>query len=108
MAKQFEVLAALSTKREDPLHLLSQFCDGPTQALNRQVGYLLREGAAVRIYAPTVPIPAHQATGDLVSVPAIPIPGRREYSRREHPVHARAKMLSVVDLAHFDDFRRII
>jgi phosphatidylinositol alpha 1,6-mannosyltransferase len=53
--------------------------DGPTQALNRLMGYLLDRGAKVRVYAPTVAEPAHPATGDLISVPAVPIPGRREY-----------------------------
>lgn len=53
--------------------------DGANQALNRLVGFLLREGAAVRIYAPTVPDPAFPATGDVVSVPAVPLPGRAEY-----------------------------
>lgn len=53
--------------------------DGPTQALNRLVGYLLERGAQVRVYAPTIAEPAHPATGDLVSVPAVPIPGRGEY-----------------------------
>jgi phosphatidylinositol alpha 1,6-mannosyltransferase len=53
--------------------------DGPTQALNRLVGYLLERGAKVRVYAPTIAEPAHPATGDLISVPAVPIPGRGEY-----------------------------
>jgi glycosyltransferase involved in cell wall biosynthesis len=53
--------------------------DGANQALNRLVGYLLRQGAAVRIYSPTVSNPAFEATGDLVSVPSIPVPGRTEY-----------------------------
>ncbi len=53
--------------------------DGANQALNRLVDYLLREGAAVRIYAPVVPNPAFPARGDLVPVPALPIPGRGEY-----------------------------
>ncbi len=53
--------------------------DGANQALNRLVAYLLREGVQVRIYSPTVRDPAFPATGDLVSVPAIPIPGRAEY-----------------------------
>jgi phosphatidylinositol alpha 1,6-mannosyltransferase len=53
--------------------------DGPTQALNRLVGYLLREGAAVRVYAPTIDDPAHAATGDLVSLPSFSIPRRPEY-----------------------------
>ena len=53
--------------------------DGANQALNRLVGYLLRQGVQVRVYAPTVENPAFPATGDVVDVPAIPIPGRSEY-----------------------------
>ena len=53
--------------------------DGANQALNRLVGYLLRQGVKVRVYSPTVEEPAFPATGDLVDVPAIPIPGRTEY-----------------------------
>jgi glycosyltransferase involved in cell wall biosynthesis len=53
--------------------------DGANQALNRLVGYLLSQGVQVRIYAPTVEKPAFPATGDLVSIPAVPIPGRSEY-----------------------------
>ncbi|MEQ1538744.1 MAG: glycosyltransferase family 1 protein [Sphingorhabdus sp.] len=53
--------------------------DGANQALNRLVGYLLRQGANVRVYSPTVENPAFEATGDLVSVPSIAIPGRPEY-----------------------------
>jgi len=54
--------------------------DGANQALNRLVGYLLSQGAAVRIYSPTVDKPAFPATGDLIDVPAVPMPfGRGEY-----------------------------
>ncbi|MDV3258146.1 MAG: glycosyltransferase family 1 protein [Sphingomonas sp.] len=53
--------------------------DGANQALNRLVGYLLRQGANVRVYAPTVETPAFPPTGDLVSVPSMAIPGRPEY-----------------------------
>jgi phosphatidylinositol alpha 1,6-mannosyltransferase len=53
--------------------------DGANQALNRLVGFLLRQGAAVRIYSATNDPPAFAPTGDLVSVPSIPIPGRGEY-----------------------------
>jgi phosphatidylinositol alpha 1,6-mannosyltransferase len=53
--------------------------DGANQALNRLVGFLLSQGAKVRIYSPTVDNPAFPATGDLVSVPSFPIPGRPEY-----------------------------
>ena len=53
--------------------------DGANQALNRLVGYLLRQGVQVRVYSPTVEHPAFPATGDVVDVPAVPIPGRQEY-----------------------------
>jgi glycosyltransferase involved in cell wall biosynthesis len=53
--------------------------DGANQALNRLVGYLLRQGAAVRVYSPITSTPAFPPTGDLVDVPAMPIPGRAEY-----------------------------
>ena len=53
--------------------------DGANQALNRLVGYLLRQGVQVRVYSPTVKEPAFPATGDLVSIPALPIPSRAEY-----------------------------
>ena len=53
--------------------------DGANQALNRLVGFLLRQGAKVRVYSPTVEHPAFPPTGDLVSVPSFPIPGRPEY-----------------------------
>ena len=53
--------------------------DGANQALNRLAGYLLRQGVQIRVYSPTVKEPAFPPTGDLVDVPAIPIPGRSEY-----------------------------
>lgn len=53
--------------------------DGANQALNRLVGYLLGQGAAVRIYSPVVDEPDFEATGDLVHVPALALPGRAEY-----------------------------
>ena len=54
--------------------------DGPTQAMHRLVGFLLEQGAAVRIYAPTTKAPVLQAVGDLVSVPSVPMGwGRSEY-----------------------------
>jgi glycosyltransferase involved in cell wall biosynthesis len=53
--------------------------DGANQALNRLVGYLLRQGAHVRVYSPTVESPAFPPTGDLVSVPSMAIPNRPEY-----------------------------
>ncbi len=53
--------------------------DGANQALNRLVEYLLRQGASVRIYSPTVEEPALPPMGDVVSVPSVPIPRRTEY-----------------------------
>jgi len=53
--------------------------DGANKALNRLVGYLLEQGAAVRVYSPTVANPDFEPTGDLVSVPSFAIPGRSEY-----------------------------
>lgn len=53
--------------------------DGANKALNRLVGYLLGQGAAVRVYSPTVATPDFAPTGDLVSVPSMAIPGRPEY-----------------------------
>jgi phosphatidylinositol alpha 1,6-mannosyltransferase len=53
--------------------------DGANQALNRLVGYLLRQGAQVRVYAPVTDTPAFPPTGDLVGVRSLAIPGRAEY-----------------------------
>lgn len=53
--------------------------DGANQALNRLVDYLLRQGAAVRVYSPKVENPAFEPAGDLVGLPNLPIPGRGEY-----------------------------
>src|SRR3954462_10698547 len=53
--------------------------DGANQALNRLVGYMLRQGVHVRVYSPTVEHPAFPATGDLVNIPSIAIPSREEY-----------------------------
>lgn len=54
--------------------------DGANQALNLLVGHLLSRGAEVRVYSPTTKRPAFAPTGDLVSVPSLPLPaGRDEY-----------------------------
>ena len=53
--------------------------DGANQALNRLVEYLLRQGAAVRVYSPTVATPAFKSYGDVVNLPSFAIPGRPEY-----------------------------
>ena len=53
--------------------------DGANQALNRLVDYLLRQGAAVRIYSPTVAEPAFPPNGEVVHIPSLSIPRRKEY-----------------------------
>lgn len=53
--------------------------DGANQALNRLVGWLLENGAQVRVYSPTTKTPAFEPAGDLISLPSLPIPGRAEY-----------------------------
>jgi glycosyltransferase involved in cell wall biosynthesis len=53
--------------------------DGANQALNRLVGYLLRQGAQVRVYAPVTDTPAFPPTGDLIGLPSFSVPGRAEY-----------------------------
>lgn len=70
--------------------------DGANQALNRLVGYLLSQGAAVRIYSPVVAEPAFPATGDMVNVPNFPIPARSEY---RFPIALSARVRR--DLAEF-------
>ncbi|PNU02599.1 glycosyltransferase family 4 protein [Novosphingobium guangzhouense] len=70
--------------------------DGANQALNRLVGYLLRQGAQVRVYAPTVAKPAFEPTGDLIGVRSFAIPGRPEY-RFPFSISGKARR----DLAEF-------
>jgi phosphatidylinositol alpha 1,6-mannosyltransferase len=53
--------------------------DGANKALNRLVRYLLDNGAAVRVYSPTIAEPAFEPAGELVSVPSVAIPTRSEY-----------------------------
>ncbi|EMD83478.1 glycosyltransferase family 4 protein [Pacificimonas flava] len=53
--------------------------DGANQALNRLTAHMLSRGVNMRIYSPTVPQPAFPATGDLVSIRSVALPGRDEY-----------------------------
>jgi glycosyltransferase involved in cell wall biosynthesis len=63
--------------------------DGANQALNLLVRHLLDQGVTVRVYSPTIDPPAFPPTGDLVSVPAIPMPaGREEYRLAQYLPHA--------------------
>ncbi|WP_431470891.1 glycosyltransferase family 4 protein [Sphingosinithalassobacter sp. LHW66-3] len=55
--------------------------DGANQALNRLAEYLLRKGVTLRVYSPTTATPAFEPTGELVSVPAVPLPGGRDEYR---------------------------
>jgi glycosyltransferase involved in cell wall biosynthesis len=71
--------------------------DGANQALNRLVGYLLRQGVKVRVYSPTTDNPAFPATGEVVSIPSVPIPSRSVY-RLPLAIPARVRR----DLAEFN------
>ena len=53
--------------------------DGANQSLNKLVGHLLDRGVHVRVYSPTTDTPAFPPTGDLVSVPGVPLPLRDEF-----------------------------
>jgi len=54
--------------------------DGANKSLNRLVGHLQSTmGAQVRVYSPTGPNPAFAPMGELVSVPSVKIPFRRDY-----------------------------
>ena len=55
--------------------------DGANQALNLLVGHLLSRGVQVRVYSPTTKRPAFAPTGELVSVPSLPLPGGRDEYR---------------------------
>lgn len=65
--------------------------DGANQALNLLVGHLLSRGAQVRVYSPTVDQPAFPPTGDLVDVPALPLPGERGEYRLARGLPARVR-----------------
>jgi phosphatidylinositol alpha 1,6-mannosyltransferase len=53
--------------------------DGANQALNRLVDYLMRQGAKVRVYSPTVAQPAFERNAEVVHIPSLSIPRRPEY-----------------------------
>jgi glycosyltransferase involved in cell wall biosynthesis len=53
--------------------------DGANQALNRLVEYCLRKGASVRVYSPTVETPAFPKNAEVVHIPSLSIPRRKEY-----------------------------
>ncbi len=53
--------------------------DGVALTLNRLVGYLLSQGVAVKVFAPTAAEPAFVHAGEVISVPSLPLPARPEY-----------------------------
>lgn len=53
--------------------------DGANLALNKLTDFLLRHGSDVRVFSPTVQVPAFAPSGTLISLPSVPIPGRNEY-----------------------------
>jgi len=57
----------------------NHIADGVSLTLNRLVAFLMREGAIVRVYAPTTQHPALEHAGTLVPVPSMSAPGRPEY-----------------------------
>ncbi|QKG70098.1 glycosyltransferase family 4 protein [Erythrobacter mangrovi] len=72
--------------------------DGANQALNRLAEYLLRQGAALRVYAPVVEKPDFEPTGDLIGVPNIRMPVK---SRGEYRLPLGLDTASRKDLAEF-------
>ncbi len=65
--------------------------DGPVRALNTLVAYLEREGHEVLVFAPTTSTPAFSHAGKLISIPSVPLPGRRSEYRLGLGLHGKAK-----------------
>src|SRR5262245_57655558 len=53
--------------------------DGAAVALNRLVAFLQRRGVEVLVFSPTIDDPAFEPVGELVPVPSIALPTRKEY-----------------------------
>ena len=53
--------------------------DGVALTLNRLVAFLLKRGIPVIVFAPVGPVAAFEPTGELVPVPSMAIPTRKEY-----------------------------
>ena len=53
--------------------------DGVALTLNRLVAFLLKRGVPVLIFAPVGEKPAFESVGELVALPSIAIPTRKEY-----------------------------
>ena len=54
----------------------NHIADGVSLTLNRLVAYLGERGAVVRVYAPTIPVPALEHAGTLIPVKSTSAPGR--------------------------------
>lgn len=57
----------------------NHIADGVSLTLNRVVGYLERQGVAVRVFAPTIDHPPLQHVGTLVPLASTAAPGRPDY-----------------------------
>ncbi len=55
--------------------------DGPVKALNRLVGHLEKRGQRAVVFAPTAKKAAFEHSGELFSIPSIPLPGSRSEYR---------------------------
>ncbi len=53
--------------------------DGVALTLNRLVAFLLKRGIPVLVFAPVAPVAAFDSVGELVPVPSMAIPTRKEY-----------------------------
>lgn len=53
--------------------------DGVSLTLNRLVDFLLKQSVEVLVFGPTIPEPAIDHAGKLISVPSVKMPGRPEY-----------------------------
>jgi glycosyltransferase involved in cell wall biosynthesis len=72
--------------------------DGPVRALNTLVAYLERQGHEVLVFAPTTSTPALDHAGTLISIPSVPLPGRRSEYRLGLGLFGKARRA-------LDDFR---
>lgn len=65
--------------------------DGPVRALNKLVAHLEERGHQVLVFAPTSKTLAFAHSGTLISVPSIPIPGKRSEYRLGLGLRGRAR-----------------
>ncbi|SDA29345.1 glycosyltransferase family 1 protein [Sphingomonas sp. NFR15] len=65
--------------------------DGANQTLNLLVGYLLKQGAAVRVYSPVSRKPAFPPVGDLVGTRSVKMPGGRAEYKLGLAIDARVR-----------------